>query len=235
MTRRTASRLRLVVAIVMVVLIAVWLVRSGSRSGGGGEAPTAGAPAVSSEPDVMPSDVEPGPARVENGIPGGFAHSEAGARAAAVAYVLTGQRLLELAPTQVADAIGSMTASASTAAQVADAQRQLSDLRDVLSDGHGPIRYAQAVLAVRMEAYAPERARVSVWSVGVLSRQGVAAPQAGWTTSTFELVWERGDWKTWSETVTAGPAPVLNAGAAPATSEELEQRLSGFLSWRWGW
>jgi hypothetical protein len=232
--RRRPQKIHRVIVATAVVLVAAALVRIAIHKVSG-DTRFAPCPVASPSPDSATAQSAPGPSRIDKGIPSGFAHTEAGATAAATAYVLTGQRLLELTPTEVSGAIATMTASASTSGQVADAQRQLSELRAVLSDGRGPIRYAQAVLAVRMDAYAPERARVSVWSVGVLSRQGVAAPQAGWTTSTFELVWERGDWKTWSETITPGPAPALNAGAAPATSEELEQQLSGFESWRWGW
>ena len=161
----------------------------------------------------------------------GFEHTVAGARAAAVAYVLTGQHFLDLAPAQVPAAVRAISASGSADAQVADAERELEQLRALLASGTGPTRYFQAVLATRVDAFAPERARVSVWSVGVLSRAGVANPQAGWDVSTFDLVWERADWKIWSETITPGPAPTLNTAAAPATSEQLDQALIGFAAW----
>ena len=104
-------------------------------------------------------------------------------------------------------------------------------VRETLADGSGPMRYEQAVLATRLDAFDNDRARVSVWSVGVLSRLGVAAPQAGWTTSVFELVWERGDWKVWSESEAPGPAPELNKGAVPATSAEYDAALHNFQPW----
>lgn len=173
----------------------------------------------------------PGPEGSRAGIPFGFARSEAGARAAAVSYVLTGQSLIDMPPTRVADAVRMMAAVPSADRQVDDANQELGQLRDVLADGSGPIRYLQSVFATRIDAFSPNRARVSVWSVGVLSRSGAAQPQAGWTTSTFELVWERGDWKVWSENIAAGPTPSLNAGAAPASSRELDRALSGFTPW----
>jgi hypothetical protein len=70
---------------------------------------------------------------------------------------------------------------------------------------------------------------VAVWHVGVLSRTGVAPPQAGWAVSVVDLVWERGDWKLEHETVTAGPTPILDASAPPATAEQLEAALDGFM------
>ena len=225
---RRASILRLLAA-----LLSAFLAGMAVRGLISGDPPRP-ASTVTPGPSGAANRPGPGPARFEDGIPAGFAQSEEGARAAAASYVLTGERLLELPPTRVASAIRQMAASGSADAQAADAEEQLRQLRDVLDDGTGPVRYVQAVLATRLEAYSAERARVSVWNVGVLSRIGAAQPQAGWTTSTFELVWERGDWRIWSETIAPGPAPDLNAGAAPATSAELEQALSGFLPWRWG-
>ena len=188
--------------------------------------------AVTSEAAEASSFNGPGPRQFIDGIPSGFARSDEGARAAAVAYVLSGQRLLELAPTQLAAAVRSMAATGSADAQIKDAEQQLRALRDVLAAGTGATRYLQAALASRVDAFTSERARVSVWSVGVLSRAGVAQPQAAWTMSTFELVWERDDWKIWNETITAGPAPQLNAGAKPTTAEQLDLALNGFTPWR---
>ena len=180
------------------------------------------------------AETGPGPQSYVDGIPTGFSHTEDGARAAAVGYVLTGQRLIEMAPTRVGSAVRSIAASGSGDAQVAEAEEQLRRLRETLAAGSGPTRYLQAVLASRVDAFEPERARVSIWSVGVLSRAGVAQPQAGWSISTFELVWERGDWKIWSETISPGPAPELNASAVPATAAQLEQALLGFTPWKAG-
>ncbi|MGZ4690863.1 MAG: hypothetical protein ACXWA9_19970 [Acidimicrobiia bacterium] len=140
--------------------------------------------------------------------------------------------MLDLAPTEAAAAAREMAADASANEQVNDLLGRLSDLRDRLAKGTGPARYLQAVLATRVDAFAPSRARVVVWTVGVLSRRDVASPQAGWTTSTFDLVWERADWKVWAEDVSSGPAPMLNSGASPATDAEFDTALRGFEPWR---
>ena len=117
-------------------------------------------------------------------------------------------------------------------AQVDDLVSRLSDLRDRLAKGTGPARYLQAVLATRVDAFSSSRARVVVWSVGVLSRRDVAPPQAGWTTSTFDLVWERADWKVWAEDIRSGPTPMLNEGASPVTDDQFDTALRGFEAWR---
>jgi hypothetical protein len=192
---------------------------------------TAARSAASTEDGGRNRPVAPGPTRNTGGVPAGFARSQDGARAAAVAYVLTGQTLINLPPTAVDEAVRAMSSTGSADVQVSTTEQQLDELRRVLAPGTGSTRYLQAVVATRVDAFEPDRARVSVWNVGVLSRVGVAPPQAGWSTSVFELVWEHGDWKVWSETITPGPAPALNAGAAPATSEQLEAALDGFTPW----
>jgi hypothetical protein len=82
---------------------------------------------------------------------------------------------------------------------------------------------------VRVDAFTPDRARVAVWHVGVLHRAEAVPPQAGWAISAFDLVWERDDWKVWSETVAPGPAPLLNHAAAPASDEQFASALAGFI------
>jgi hypothetical protein len=131
-------------------------------------------------------------------------------------------------PAELEAAVRAMAAEDSAAALLADTMSRLEAARSALAGSDAPIDYHQAVLSVRVDGYSPERARVSVWSVGVLSREGVAPPQAGWSISTFDLVWERGDWKIAAESIVPGPAPITNAAAPPATSAQLRQRLAGF-------
>jgi hypothetical protein len=169
-----------------------------------------------------------GPTRTANGIPIGFAHTEPGAVAAAVSDITTGQALLDLDPIGVDAAVRTMAATGAADAQVADTQAKLAAARQALADGNGPITYRQGVIAVRVDAYTPDRARIAAWSVGVLARAGVAPPQAGWSTSVLELVWERDDWKVWSETISPGPAPIPNDSAPPATAAQLQASLAGF-------
>jgi hypothetical protein len=145
-----------------------------------------------------------------------------------VADVTNGQALLDMDPADAERTVRDHAAAGTADAQVDDLQQRLAAVRRALAGGTGPIRYRQAVLATRVEAFLPPRARVAVWHVGVLSRAGVAPPQAGWAVSVVDLVWERGDWKLEHETVTAGPTPILDASAPPATAEQLEAALDGF-------
>jgi len=175
-----------------------------------------------------------GPMRVEAGMPAGFARTQEGAMAAAASFVTTGQALLDMDAFAAEQAVRQMAASGAADGQVRDTAARLAAARSALAAGSGPIVFRQASIAARVDVWSPERTRVAVWNVGVLSRAGVAPPQAGWAISVFELVWERGDWKVWSETIVPGPAPIPDASAAPATSEQLASALIGFVDLRSG-
>jgi hypothetical protein len=69
---------------------------------------------------------------------------------------------------------------------------------------------------------------VSVWRVGVLSVAGLTAPLAEWTTVVYELVWERGDWRIWSEAQSPGPTPRVHPVDPISTPEQLTTSLAGF-------
>lgn len=229
--QRSTSESSLRTAALLALAFFAGLAVRGLLTSNSSDRPRTNSPAYGTSADAV---AEPGPRSYTDGIPSGFARSEDGAVAAAVSYVLTGQRLIELVPTRVPAAVRSMAASGSADPQIDEAEQQLRDLREVLTDGAGPTRYLQAVLASRVDAFTAERARVAVWSVGVLSRAGIAQPQAGWSIATFELVWERDDWKIWSQTITPGPAPSLNAAVEPASAEQLEQALLDFTPWSSG-
>ncbi len=175
-----------------------------------------------------PADNTTGPTSIGHGVAAGFARSEEGAIAAASAYVCTGQALLDMDPLAAEKAVRQMAASGAADRQVERILEQLSQARQALASGTGPITYHQGVIAWRVDAYSQDGARIALWHVGVLSRQGAAPPQAGWATSTIDLVWERGDWKVAREDVVPGPAPILDDSTAPATSELLTAALDGF-------
>jgi hypothetical protein len=164
----------------------------------------------------------------KGGVPVGFAQSRDGAVAAAASFVTNGQRLLDMDPLAAEAAVREMSAAASAETQVSETLGKLAAARTALAQGSGPIVYRQSAVAWTVEGFTAERARVAIWSVSVLSRNGVATPQAGWAISTLDLAWERGDWRLWSEMISPGPAPVLDDSAAPATSAQLDVALTGF-------
>lgn len=161
------------------------------------------------------------------GVPVGFARSESGARDAAIAYVQLGDLLLSLDPT-AAEATLHRIASADSREQFAQsALAGFAQLRNALGRGSGTIRLRVGIIAARVDAFSADRARVSLWRVAVLSRDGMTNPGEQWATVTYDLVWEQGDWRIWSETDIPGPDPAATASKL-ATPSELEAALAGF-------
>lgn len=170
-----------------------------------------------------------GPTQIVEGVPAGFAPTEGGAVAAAVSFVTTGQALIDMNPLAVEAAVRQMASEATADLQVVAVLGDLRRLRDTLSGGTGPITFRQAAVAARLGQFESGRAQVDVWNVGVLSRDGIAAPQAGWQVSKFDLVWERGDWRIDTETINSGPAPSLDRSSTPVSSAQLASMLDGFV------
>lgn len=215
-------RLKRVIALVVVALAAVVVMRSMA----GKETP------VEPAPRPAPSKPQPalaGPSDVRSGVPARFARTEEGAVAAAASYVTTGSALLAMDALAVEAAVRQMAAAETADRQVEEALARIASTRSALAAGEGPIHFRQASIAARLDGWSPQRARVAVWNVGVLSRQGVAPPQAGWAVSSFDLVWEHDDWKILSETIAPGPAPIPDSSAAPATSEQFAAALAEFV------
>jgi len=162
-------------------------------------------------------------------VPVGFARTDKGAIAAASAFLTTAQTLVELDDPGAAEAaVRVMATEASADGQVADAIHELWLLSAYLRDGVGPIVLHQAAIAARVEHFELERARIAIWNVSVLSREGIAEPLAVWHVSTLDLVWERSDWRIKSQSNLPGPAPAIDGESIPATSAQLAASLIGF-------
>ncbi len=179
---------------------------------------------------AAPAVSGPGPRFADaNALPSGFAHSPAGALAAATTYVRQGQRLFDMDPDQRSAALQGVAARGATGAVVADETAHLVELDRVAARGQGRLIWDVSVLATRIDAYATPRARVSVWRLGVLSIDGLTAPIAEWTTVVYDLVWERADWQIWAETQNPGPTPMPHPDEKASTPDTLRTALAGFV------
>ena len=168
-----------------------------------------------------------GPKRWIDGIPSGFAHDEDGALAASTTFITLGGSVVNAGPAAVRPVISAISASSTAERRVAETVVALDDLRSRLSGGTGPVVLVQAPVMVRIDDYSDERASITMWTTTVLARRGVADPQSTWSTVTFELVWERGDWRLLSETSIAGPTPDQSSDAVPPSFDEFESALRG--------
>jgi hypothetical protein len=170
----------------------------------------------------------PGPRSTTAGMPTGFARDEPGAVAAATSYVRQGQHLFDLPSTDRIPALQAIASHDGANGYVAQASAALAELDGIEARGQGPLTWYVSVLATRVDAYNAQRARISIWRVGVLSVTGLVAPLAEWTTVDDELVWERGDWKVWAETQTPGPTPAGHPDARASTPAQLKAALAGY-------
>jgi hypothetical protein len=172
----------------------------------------------------------PGPHDVTGGIGIGFSRDEAGAMAAAVSYATAPQTWLYLSDEDAAASAEVIVLPDAREEIVGDVVQEVGLLRDELASSAGTVWFVVAALATRVEDYdaAAGRAVVRVWTMRVLSAEGVAVPQSGWQTLTFNLRWHAGDWKIAAMDEADGPVPQLEAGLQPWTAGYLAGELEGF-------
>jgi hypothetical protein len=155
----------------------------------------------------------------------GYAHSPAGAEAAAVGFLRLDSALVAMTD-EAASAAKRVIASSSAAdALVADVVAKLGALRKGYPGG--ATLYRIGVLATRVSPANADRVRVELWHVGVISPPA-AVPYEEWTTQRYELVWERDDWRVAGEASTPGPRPLPLPRGEPSGPGQLEAALAGF-------
>ena len=181
-----------------------------------------------SAPGVSPPPPVPrgaGPTTVVGGVAMGYAHSPAGAEAAAVAFLRLDSALVGMTD-EAASAAKRVIASATMAdALVADLVVKLGALRKGYPGG--ATLYRIGVLASRLTPTNADRVRVELWHVGVVSPPA-SVPYEEWSTQRYELVWERDDWRVAGEASTPGPRPLPLPRGEPSGPGQLEAALAGF-------
>ena len=85
-----------------------------------------------------------------------------------------------------------------------------------------PVVARPAVIGYRVDRFARERARVSVWGF-VLFATGAYEPATQWSTSRVELVWRSGRWLVTDVRSHGGPSPDSSLGALAGTTRRFEQ------------
>lgn len=154
--------------------------------------------------------------------------SEAGATAFALGLAAAAQSWLYLSDNEL-DVVVRSVAAAESAERVAS--EVLSDVRaarEALARTPGRVWWVVRPLAWRVDSYTAARSLVSVWSVSVLSAADVAMPQADWTTTVFELVWEPEGWRLLSSSDMPGPTPQLGGTDHAWEPEPFDEALDGF-------
>lgn len=222
-SRRTAA----VAAVVVVALVAgISLVR---LTRGTSSAPQRGdARAAVDESRPTPPADEAGPAGESAGVPVGFGAGEPGAVAAAVAYATASQRWLYFTDDEIQAAVAEIATAVAAPRLAEDVVADIAMARDQLGQSQGRIWWLVRPLAWRVEHFRESEARVSVWTITILSAAGVAAPQSEFLTVTLDLAWVDGDWRVDGVRDTPGPTPITGPQDQPWDAEPFDQALDGF-------
>jgi hypothetical protein len=186
-------------------------------------------PSVRGENDEIDGEaVGPGPRSSVGGVGVGFEYSERGALAAALSYATAAQSWLYLGDDQLVVAANAVVAPSARDRLVGSLVDDVRLLRDQLDEATGVVWYVVSPLATKVDSYRASRAVVRVWTVRILSADGVAVPQSGWSTLSFELVWDSDDWRVADVAEADGPSPQLEAGAQPWAASYVDETLAGF-------
>ncbi|GAA2627645.1 hypothetical protein GCM10010411_76020 [Actinomadura fulvescens] len=235
----TTTTRRALGAAVALALLALGVV-IGRASSTPSATPSAPAPSAPPAPAADGPLAAAGPARVTAGVPVGFPHTEAGAKAAAANYAaaigsplsLTGKSLDGLvAAIAVPEHRQAVRAHLGKAADSAI----LGTIADEAEQGQ-PYALRTVPLALKTAGrYSPDQVTVLVYSATYLAaRYGLAA--AGYGLGHYQLRWRDGDWKLLSqrEQPQVGPIPTgyfaPSTGWQPSTGQSLDAVAGSVLT-----
>lgn len=167
-----------------------------------------------------------GPRSERLGVPIGWSHDAAGARAAAVSAVsLTGD-LARAGFITRADMIEVLASRryGPTLAGLSAAQLD-TFLADLAGEGLTPSQLLvhELPLTATVESTSADVATVQVWAVVVAGADRLGSPRQMWRTVTVELIWEGGDWRVDGWTARPGPTPALATNSVVASLAELRE------------
>lgn len=175
---------------------------------------TTGAPAPSPAPVALEPGSLAGATRTVGGIPEGFAHSRRGAAAAAANYLAALEQALPAGAASWSSAVRALTVAPLTA-QALDARGASTAIAARIAASAGPAFIRGWRLGYRIDSYTPSRARVAVWTVGLVASVAQVVP-AEYSSTECTLRWLSGDWKVARARTTPGPTPPADASDAAA-------------------
>lgn len=169
-----------------------------------------------------------GPTAQRAGLDVGFSQDEDGAVAAAVSYATAAQRWLYFTDEEIRTAIDQIATPMASARLEAEVVRDVSLAREQLGASSGRVWWLVRPLAWRVDDFRSDQARVSVWTVTILSASEVAAPQAEYLTVVLDLAWVGGDWRVDAVRDAPGPTPMTGPRDQPWDAEPFDESLAGF-------
>jgi hypothetical protein len=173
-----------------------------------------------------------GPTRVVNGVPVGYARSQAGAVAAATNFASLLSSRLIFDPARRHQAIATLAAPEARAALQRDFDQTVPLVAKSLRVSAGGSSADQVLLRAipvgwHLDRYDGDRAQVRIWATGLGgSTRGVPVHEV-WGVITIQLRWVDGDWKELSTATTDGPVPVAD-DTAPSSASVLVPQAQDF-------
>ncbi len=165
-----------------------------------------------------------GPTRTVRGVPAGFRHDAAGARAAAIAYTGVYGELATAPFITRDDTIVEIATSRYAPVLTQQVDGRVADVDDKLQkDGYSieDVTITQSPLRATVTRAAANRVHVSMWCVGVITLTDSAGADQTWNQVDATLVWERGDWHIDKWTTAQGPTPKIGQHDPSSSSAEV--------------
>jgi hypothetical protein len=185
------------------------------------------APIGGSRAQVVSAQGGPGPTHVVNGVPIGYAHTQAGAVAAATNYLTVIDGSLITQPDKYRAAIDTLAAPEARAKQESDAEKRLTGVQNATGfatyANQGKTVVDRVVpLAYHVDSDDSGTVQVSIWAEGILAVDGVLSLRETWSTSRVTVEWTGGDWKMSDlggpVADSFGPVPTVVQSASAGTS-----------------
>ena len=180
-----------------------------------------------------------GPLRTVRGVPAGYAHTRAGALAAALNYIgVLGDPAVLFNTARVGQALSVLAIPPVARLLMADYRRAVPTLErsSVVQSMHsGAPAVAMGVpVAYRVLRGTRDRLTAQFWTVSVIGDVQGIAPEATWARSTATFGWVDGDWKLIARLEhQRGPTPTLARTAQPTQADAFIAALRGFRDFRY--
>lgn len=176
---------------------------------------------------TAPTDADPNPIRLEDGVPVGVLDTPSGARAAADNYLASEDNAL-LSPTAVQRVVDTVWEPRGRAVELA--QPFPAAARADKPATFAGLRLTAAVAAQRLESFTPRAARIVVWHEVTIWAPTVS-PSQRWSLDTLWLVWQSGRWLVASRSSAPDsqtPVPSWTSGRPQdRTAAAFDTRLAG--------
>lgn len=194
------------------------------------------APSPGGRAQVVNVQSGPGPTHVVNGVPVGYAHTQAGAVAAGTNYLMVFNGPLVTQPDKYRAAVDTMSAPAARYRLMSLANNNMTGQQNLISyAAQGRTVVDRLVpLAYSVARYSDGNVQLSIWAATFVGVDGVLPLRDGWTTTTLTCAWVDGDWRL-LDFPTPGPesfGPVPLQVQAASQSTALPSQLIGYRSYQ---